>query len=154
MFRNNFRLDSATFPLALATFHFIMAHPSFPQSYPKLNIKLDGTNYYDRAISVELLFDNLDLLGYIEDSGHSDETKTSDWHASDRRARVVITQSGVINMHLEICTMRTSQTMWDYLRSRFHQSSHAQTYAASQALSTTFKDEHTIQELFHYLQTK
>lgn len=95
-----------------------MAAHLHSQSYPQLDIKLYVTNYHDWAFFVEL-FDDLDLFGHIIDLGSSDEMKTPFWYATDRRARVIITQFVVIDIHSELCTMRTTQAMWNYLRSHY-----------------------------------
>lgn len=50
--------------------------------------------------------------------------------------------------------MCIAQAMWDYLQGQYQQSNHAQTYVASQALSTAYQGERIVQELFHYLQTQ
>lgn len=47
------------------------------QSHLQLDIKLDGINYCDWAISIEM-FDSLDLLAYIDDSVSIDEKKVVD----------------------------------------------------------------------------
>lgn len=94
---------------------------------------LDGTNYRNWTISVELS-NGFDLLGYIEDPSISNETKTHDWQATDHCSRVIITQSITIEIRSEMCTMHTAQVMWDYLCGRFQQSSVMQTYVTSQAL--------------------
>lgn len=51
-----------------------MVHPTL--TYPHLDIKLDGHNYGDWAISMEMLFDGLNILNHIEDLGSSLEMKT------------------------------------------------------------------------------
>lgn len=41
-------------------------------------IKLDGSNYYNWVIFMEMLFDGLNLLSHTKDSASSDEIKTPD----------------------------------------------------------------------------
>lgn len=55
------------------------------------------TSYW--TISVEMLFDGLVLLGHIEDSSFSDETKTLDCYVADRHQLVLITQFVAIDIH-------------------------------------------------------
>lgn len=38
-----------------------MATPPSTQHYPQLHVKLDGNNYYKWPISINMLFDSLDL---------------------------------------------------------------------------------------------
>lgn len=87
-----------------------MAHSSPSLTYSELDIKLDGNNYRDWSILVEI-FDGFDFLSHIEDLDSTDEMKTLDCHVGDCHARVIITQSITTTIRSKMCTMRTAQAI-------------------------------------------
>lgn len=80
---------------------------------------MDGTNYRDWAISIEMMFDSLDNLARIDGSTVFDEKPITNWVVVYRRTWGIFFQFVTIDVRVEMHSSWTAQEMWDYFRGRY-----------------------------------
>lgn len=66
-----------------------------------------------------MMFDNLDLLAYIDGSTTFDEKQLADWVAADCRPHGIISQYVAIEICVEMRSICLTQEMWDYFRDQY-----------------------------------
>ena len=128
---------------------------NFIEKFPQLDVKFTGTNYREWSISVQLLFDALDLTSHIDgtpppESG-TDAKQTAAWALADRRARGIISSSVEIDIRMQLISLQTALAMWRQLQGLYQQSSHAHSYSVYQELSLAQQDERSIQEFYNFM---
>ncbi|XP_020102601.1 uncharacterized protein LOC109720129 [Ananas comosus] len=121
----------------------------------QLDVKLSGPNYREWSVSIQLLFDALDLTGHIDGAGPpTDDSKLKDWLVADRRARGIISTSVNIDIRMQLINLSTAHQMWSLLRQMYEQSSYAQSYAEFQEISMAHQGERSIQEFYSFMQAR
>ncbi|XP_020112267.1 uncharacterized protein LOC109726858 isoform X2 [Ananas comosus] len=106
----------------------------------QLDVKLSELNYRERSVSIQLLFDALNLTGHIDGAGPpTNDSKLKDWLVADRRARGIISTSVNIDIRMQLINLSTAHQMWSLLRQMYEQSSYAQSYAEFQEISMAYQ---------------
>ncbi|XP_020107831.1 uncharacterized protein LOC109723762 isoform X2 [Ananas comosus] len=128
---------------------------SSTNQFPQLDVKLSGSNYREWSVSVKLLLDALDLTDHINDtSPPADEKKLKEWNNADRRTRGIISTSVEIDIRMQLVSFTTAQQMWAHLQKLYEQSSHAQSYAEFQEITSAHQGERSIQEFYSFMQAR
>nr|CAD1837251.1 unnamed protein product [Ananas comosus var. bracteatus] len=114
---------------------------SSTNQFPQLDVKLSGSNYREWSVSVKLLLDALDLTDHINDtSPPTEEKKLKEWNNADRRTRGIISTSVEIDIRMQLVSFTKAQEMWDHLKKLYEQSSHAQSYAEFQEITSAHQE--------------
>ncbi|CAN6321841.1 unnamed protein product [Urochloa humidicola] len=130
------------------------AAPSSSLSFgsPVLDVKLDGSNYREWAFSLKM------LLKYGGSASHltagpptatnTNEKEVQAWHLDDDRVMAIICMSTDLSIRSCLEDHKTAKEMWDYLQSRYQQSSSALRYSLRQNLQHLQQQDMSIEKYY------
>ena len=119
---------------------------------PGLDVKLDGSNYREWAFSLKMLLKWGGSASHLTDAPPAatatNEKETQAWNLTDDRVMAIICMSTDLSIRSCLEDHKTAKEMWDYLQSRYQQSSSALRYSLRQNLQHLQQQNMSIEEYY------
>ncbi|CAL4924574.1 unnamed protein product [Urochloa decumbens] len=130
-----------------------MGSSAAPVSFgsPVLDVKLDGSNYREWAFSLKMLLKYGGFASHLTappEATSDNEKEVQAWHLADDRVMAIISMSTDLSIRSCLEDHKTTKEMWDYLQSRYQQSSSALRYSLRQNLQHLQQRDMSIEECY------